>query len=954
MSLVNISKDYFDKGVFLFENGRYIFIEEVEYSGDGQYWEKEFEPLDHPDPRNLNEILLGHVYRRVRHAGDDYFQKPMYFVPKDGKSLVFKMEGGKLYQKYAEESDDMYVELFDTVELKGDKGDVGDKGTGLHIDSAGYYNAIPDCNESTCNTTVSTCTTCSDSSPKVVTDCDCTGKTFLCLGKSDGTDSIEGVLSVDDIVLNSPVIGEHTLSYGDKTVRFSEVDIDDIPNGVIYIGEEVLAKGTAAITSTGAVGDVFNLLVDGNVVASYTTNGTETIADIANSLAVSMGSGYTGLAFGAASLYVYCPIGSGVSGDSRVLTLVTTGTAAGSVVTFSGGVTRGAHTVEEQLNKILTITDPTGYVEEGISSGIEVTRLLTSGTIDGNLTIGNTGAYITHTIVTRGIEYIAGVIDIRLPGETPVGDQTGDGLRGNVYVCTSAGWIAVMNIAAPEYKMAPTEDYANTEFNGLYMEDYVVPLYTVTPDDGGTIVMNDTTFLLGIKMNSVEAKHLKDGTFGDGLYEGEVGVEGYKLNTIRARVDDFDGFGLKTYVSTADGYTDLQLDIVDVLGDGLISFDDNGFNNANRVDDEDRILARVNVDDIISPTTAVFTGLWTSTDAGITETDAFDNIYVKAGDAIGVDTKGVNIVSDELSLTSIDASVVKVYETDSLTLGVQAKHLHKNGVNELHGLKKDNDTTGAYSIILSTDHKSLDFDIEGLKLTNHTVEGWHLNHNVADTAKGIKMDETTDMLEVLLKDAGGIMFDGGELAIDTADLSWLDDFIVKKIEIWEYRDINNQGDVSGDLVLRGDQLQDMYMSVRVLRTGQLVEIVPETNLANLTQLIEDVIDVHKPSHTYNIDEILGLQDELDSKIPYSEKGANNGVATLEATGKIPASQLPDLSAHDHSILEVVGLQDELDDKVNKDYTYSNFKVTDSGMYLKSNNDTWFRVAVDDSGNLFTE
>jgi len=953
--LVNVSKDYFNKGVFLFENGKYIFIEEVEYSGDGQYWEKEFEPLDHPDPRNLNEVLLGHKYRRVRHAGDDYFQKPMYFIPEDGKYPIFKMEGGKLYQKYSNENDDKYIELFDTIELKGDKGNTGDKGTGLEIDSAGYFNKIPDCNETVCETIpVSTCNTCSTTTKAVTTKCDCTGKTFLCLGKSDGTDSIDGVLSVDTIVLNKPIIGEHTLSYGDKTLTFSEVNIDDLPNGNIYIGEEILSKGNININSIGVVGDIFNVLVDGNVIASYTTIGTESVSDIASNLAASMGAGYTGLSFGTGSLYVYCPIGSGVSGDSRVLSLVTTGTASGSTVAFNGGVTRGAQSISEQVNKMLTVAEPTGYDEEGISNGINITRQLSAGAVNGNLTIANTGIYITHKIVTRGVEYIAGVIDERLPGEAPVGDQTGDGLRGNVYVCTAAGWIKLMNIAAPEYKMAPTDVYANTLFNGLYMEDYVSPPYADMPDDGGTVVMDVTTFLLGIKINSVEAKHLKDGTFADGFEEGTVGVEGYKSNSIIAKVTDYDGFGLKTYISNADGYIDLQLDVVDILGDGLIDYDDNGFNGSNKIDGEDRIIARVNVDDIISPTTSVFTGLWTSTDAGITETDTFDNIYIKAGDAVGIDTKGVNVISDELSLTSLDAPIIKVYETDSNQLGIQAKHLHKNGVNELHGLKKDNDTTGAYSIILSSDHKSLDFDIEGLKLTNHTVEGWHLNHNVADTSKGIKMDEVTDMLEVLLKANGGLMFDGGEIAIDTTDLSWLNDYIVKKIEVWEYRDINNQGDVSGDLIMRGDKLQDNYMSIKLSRTGQLIEVIPETNLANLTQLIEDVIDVHKPPHTYNISEILGLQDELNSKIPYIEKGANNGVATLEATGKIPMSQLPDLSGHLHEIEDVTDLRGELDTRVKFDTAYNNFKVTHSGIYLKSNNDTWFRLAIDDNGNIFSE
>jgi hypothetical protein len=46
------------------------------------------------------------------------------------------------------------------------------------------------------------------------------------------------------------------------------------------------------------------------------------------------------------------------------------------------------------------------------------------------------------------------------------------------------------------------------------------------------------------------------------------------------------------------------------------------------------------------------------------------------------------------------------------------------------------------------------------------------------------------------------------------------------------------------------------------------------------------------SHTHAISDVTGLQTALDGKIDDSEKGANNGVATLDAGGKIPVSQLP--------------------------------------------------------------
>ena len=44
-----------------------------------------------------------------------------------------------------------------------------------------------------------------------------------------------------------------------------------------------------------------------------------------------------------------------------------------------------------------------------------------------------------------------------------------------------------------------------------------------------------------------------------------------------------------------------------------------------------------------------------------------------------------------------------------------------------------------------------------------------------------------------------------------------------------------------------------------------------------------------------INDIANLQTTLDAKIPSSEKGANNGVATLDGSGKLPSSQVPDIA-----------------------------------------------------------
>jgi hypothetical protein len=53
-----------------------------------------------------------------------------------------------------------------------------------------------------------------------------------------------------------------------------------------------------------------------------------------------------------------------------------------------------------------------------------------------------------------------------------------------------------------------------------------------------------------------------------------------------------------------------------------------------------------------------------------------------------------------------------------------------------------------------------------------------------------------------------------------------------------------------------------------------------------------------PFHTHAIADTTGLQAALDSKIPATEKGAANGVATLDANQKLTSSQIPDLAITD--------------------------------------------------------
>ena len=55
---------------------------------------------------------------------------------------------------------------------------------------------------------------------------------------------------------------------------------------------------------------------------------------------------------------------------------------------------------------------------------------------------------------------------------------------------------------------------------------------------------------------------------------------------------------------------------------------------------------------------------------------------------------------------------------------------------------------------------------------------------------------------------------------------------------------------------------------------------------------DGVISINNNSHDHSIDNISGLQTALNNKLDTSLKGASGGIAELDNTGKVPASQLP--------------------------------------------------------------
>ena len=693
-----INRDYFNKGVLLLENGKYIFIEEIQYTYDGTYWESNFEPSEHTDPRNLNKTIPGHKYRRVRHAGDDFFQKPEYIVAEDGLNSLITVKDGIVYTYMEGQGENDYVELFKLVDVKGNDGNRGEKGEGWHVDTIGYYLEKPDCTAGLSCTT--TCIECNQNSSAAPSTCGFT--TFLSLG--------DGLYQI--------VIGDVGDFRSDDGVTWVEIDADDIGDYTRWTAND--SSGTAAV-------------------------------------------------------------------DYRD---------------------------EDTLNT-----------------------------------------------------------------------------RGKVYVCADGKWTMLMSVAIPRHKLSPTESYYISYQDGLYMEDYIYPLYSVTPDDGGTIVMNvdGSEFKLGIKMNSIEPKHLKDDIFSDGFNEGSVGPEGYKTSNILINTSDFAGYGLNSYTSSTDSYDDLQVVVSDFIRDGLQS------TAITTVDGEVREKLDVNVTDLVDVS---LSGLET-----FTNSDGYEDIKVKDGNGLDIDTDGLFVNTDNLSLyVSGDEVSIKPYTSGND--GVLANHLNPDVANINRAIILGDN---GLEVTVSSDHGTLTYDSEGLLVKQDSIQGWHLNSNIVDVSKGLYVNQSSDMVEVKLNPEGGLAVDLYGIKIDTDDLSWLKDAVVNKIEIGVTGITGTTGivDLTGDIVLNGDNSSDNYMTIEVDSIGQSIYIRPNTNLENLQSLI-------------------------DSRV---------GLAGI--------------GGHSHAISDVAQLSEVLDGKVNENTTYGNIKIMSDGLYISNPSGEWRKIQVDENFNLFT-
>lgn len=237
--------------------------------------------------------------------------------------------------------------------------------------------------------------------------------------------------------------------------------------------------------------------------------------------------------------------------------------------------------------------------------------------------------------------------------------------KGKLYVFNFAtnNWVVLDGVTASTPQVAPS---AAKEDQAGFMDSY----------ESATIGL-DANDDLEVKDDSVDAVKLKAGTFTHGL--DETGTD------VKVNPSDIAGYGLSTYTSDTTSEKKLQVLITELLSNGVTA------DSKADADGETAYTVMVNLADLIN----AFSGLET-----VVQGDGYLDLQVKAGDAIGVDGNGVNVKGDEVTIKASGLSSLILAPTDNNSKGVQAKHLHSNGVNENKGLKKGVGETAPYEIKL--------------------------------------------------------------------------------------------------------------------------------------------------------------------------------------------------------------------------------------------------------------
>ena len=310
--------------------------------------------------------------------------------------------------------------------------------------------------------------------------------------------------------------------------------------------------------------------------------------------------------------------------------------------------------------------------------------------------------------------------------------------RGLVYICAEGNW-TLMQLPTPSYMVGEAMGSTNIGF----LDNFVTPSIN---NIAGTIGLE--AGLLSIIEQSITENAFNQNTFGDGI----------SILTPMAKpqitVGDFIGFGLNAYISTTDLLNDIQVNVLDLIGNGLI--DQAGIS----VDGEIRNLLRVDPSELVSNGSGIIIA---------NQPDGYDDFVVNLGNGLLLDTsspQAITINVDNNSLI-VDAANLRIHDYTGTTTGVTLAHLNPDVADVNRGLELDL----LNGLFVKADLLTIGFNTNSqLEVPVYGITGDRLNANVVAPLKGIEL--ISNMLGIRI-DPNYFAFDGiGALTfLPTANLS---------------------------------------------------------------------------------------------------------------------------------------------------------------------------------------
>lgn len=493
---------------------------------------------------------------------------------------------------------------------------------------------------------------------------------------------------------------------------------------------------------------------------------------------------------------------------------------------------------------------------------------------------------------------------------------------GYVYIYADGVWNQLANISTPSGLVKIN----NSDVLG-FLQDKV---------DNITIIANANNNL-EVADNSIDEFKLKLNTFTDGL-DQQAGLP------IKAKVEDYAGFGLSYYTSLTNNEEDLQVLVDNLLSDGL-AVD----TVAVSVDGEMPNRAKVNVNDLINNNSGLISTL---------ESDTYYDLQVNVGNGLQFSSdlvKKVEVKADELSL-EVDANNIHVKNYLAGNDGILASHLNPNTVDTLKGIDLSN-TTGIFAKV---DNSTIGYDGTGnLEVPLNGITGDRLNDNTADNTKGIEV--LNDMLAVKVDNISTQFNGAGEIEL-------IDSYITNLISGTFVSSLNT---LQGDVALAAGS--DTYISLNISTLGQNINITPSLDTNLLTT------NVITPAITgYNFDEIiddrvssllkagtgitLAYDDAANTLTVSNTMSAPSSGSVLNIDGVRVDGVSNSYARADHkhgvddgalTIAKTLGLQTALDSKIELNVYYGNAKITTTGIVYKSVGGNEYKLIVDDAGNIGT-